>query len=313
MAGHLLSNGKHVWTTKQASAKPLASDADRVFATAAAELVALDSRTGSVQWQVGLGGPPTATPLAQSGWVIAAAAGDLLAIRATDGHVIWRRTVGPIEFRPAIDGDLLVVSIVDGDVLGLDLETGNERWHCDLGASPADPFVIGGRVYVGSSDKKFFSLKASSGEIDWRRFVGALVMGRAAADDRHVYFAALDNAVRAVDRGHGALKWRKGLPYRPAAGPVVLGGHVLVPGPVESMPSFKARTGEPGGSIKFPASLAALPLLSQPEAGAAFVAAMTGGLENKWMLSLFDPSPLPELPVLPLTELPGEAVPLPGR
>ena len=34
--------------------------------------------------------------------------------------------------------------------------------------------------------------------------VGAAVIGRAAADDTHVYFVALDNLLRAHDRKNGA-------------------------------------------------------------------------------------------------------------
>ena len=33
------------------------------------------------------------------------------------------------------------------------------------------------------------------------------LVGRAVFDDRHVYFTALDNVLRALDRNHGALRW----------------------------------------------------------------------------------------------------------
>ena len=43
-------------------------------------------------------------------------------------------------------------------------------------------------------------------------------------------------------------------------------------------------------------------------AGAAI--GITGGLENKWMVSLRAPSFVPPIPVQPLTVLPGEVVPI---
>ena len=55
----------------------------------------------------------------------------------------------------------------------------------------------------------------------------------------------------------------------------------------------------------------ALPLLGQSPSGSAFGVAITGSLENKWNVTLFQPSPLTPLPVTPLTVLPGEAVALP--
>lgn len=126
-----------------------------------------------------------------------------------------------------------------------------------------------------------------------------------------MYFVALDHLLRALDRGHGALKWKAPLNYRPTAGPVVIGGHVVVAGSVASMPAFNARTGAASGTIGFPARLVALPLLGQSPSGLAFGVAVTGSLENKWNLSLFEPSSLPTVAVVPLTELPGEVVALP--
>jgi eukaryotic-like serine/threonine-protein kinase len=311
IAAHHLEDGREVWKRELAAEKPLASDNERVYVAAGEAIHALNAATGDVAWRVPAGGAPTAAPLAHAGWLITAAAGDLVAIRATDGQIIWRKQVGAIEFRPAIDGDLLVASLVDGHVIGLNVENGEERWRRNLGSSPAEPLVFAGRVYVGTANKWFYSLRATSGRIDYPLFVGALVMGRPAADERHVYFVALDHLLRALDRGDGALEWKAPLSYRPTAGPLVLGGYVMVAGSVVSLPAFNARTGAAAGTIAFPARLVAIPLLGQSPTGLAFGVAITGSLENKWNVSLFEPSPFPTLPVGRLTELPGEVVVLP--
>jgi outer membrane protein assembly factor BamB len=313
LAAHRLTDGKPLWTYKVAAEHPLASDADRVYVASGEALHALDAATGAPAWRVAGQGKVTAPPLAHAGWVIAAMGGEVLALRATDGMIVWRKPVGPVEFRPALDGDLLVVSVTDGRVLALSIQDGTERWAVALESEPTDAFVIGDRVYVGTTAKTFLTLQAKSGRrARPARLVGALTNGAAAADDRHVYFGAMDNQVWATDRADGAIEWRKQLPYRPATGPVLLDGVVVVPSYVASLPAFNARTGAPAGQLVFPAQLVVLPLFARTPDGVQAVVAITGA--NDWTLSMMVPSALssvPAPPLQPLTVLPGVVVPPP--
>lgn len=311
LAAHRLKDGALLWTTEIPVEKPLAADAERVYVASGEEICALNAGTGDVVWRVPARGKLTAPPLAHGGWVIAAAGGELIAIRATDGEVIYRQPVGAIEFRPAIDGDLLVVPAVDGRLLALDVANGAVKWTAELGSSPNEPLAFAGRVYAGTLDKYFHRRHASSGRKDPRLWIGAVTRGAPAADDRHVYFAAMDNVVRAIDRGDGAVEWKQGLAYRPAAGPVVLGRFVVVPGDVEALPVFNARNGTNAGRIVFPALLAALPVFSPQADGSFTVIAISGSHENKWTMSMLEPSLVPPFALSPLTDLPGVAVPLP--
>jgi hypothetical protein len=134
-------------------------------------------------------------------------------------------------------------------------------------------------------------------------------LGRVAVTDRHVYFTALDNTVNAVRRRGGALDWHQGVLYRPGAGPVVLGDVVVVPGYVESpLPAFSIANGAAAGAVSFGGLLVALPLFTQLPDGRNAAVGITGGLENKWMVTLQAPSIVPPIPVQPLTVLPGVAV-----
>ena len=311
IAAHRLTDGHPLWKTELTTEQPLAADADRVYVAAAQAIHALSAADGITAWRLSPVATLTAPPLAHAGWLIAAAGGELLAIRAVDGALLWRKPVGPVASRPALDGDLLVVSIADGRVIGLDLQSGDERWERAVGSAPGEPLVIGGRVYVGTAEKTFSVLHASSGRREYQLRVGALPRGRAAADDRHVYFTAMDNVLRALDRGDGARKWKRPLTYRPAAGPVLLGAVVLVPGPVTSLPAFDSASGAPAGQVGFPGLLATLPVFVETPEGQPVVVGITGGLANIWTLSMLGPSPAPALPLQPLTALPGEVVPLP--
>jgi outer membrane protein assembly factor BamB len=316
LAGHHLDDGRRLWNAEITAEQPLASDHERVYVAAGETLHALDAQTGAPAWKSASPGPFTAPPLAHAGWVIAASAGDLLAIRASDGTVVWRKHIGPVEFPPALDGDLMIVSVTDGRVVALDIRDGTVHWDVHLGSAPTDPFVIGGRIYVGSEAKTFFTLHASSGREESKRPIGALVRGRAVADNRHVYFAAMDNLLWAVDRRDGAIEWREGLKYRPAGGPVLLGGVVFVPGYEAVLPAFNPINGSPAGDIGFPTRLSALPVLAAAADGVPYALSITGGLDNKWMLTMMGPSAAPELKLEPLTALPGERVPVtlqPGR
>jgi outer membrane protein assembly factor BamB len=306
VVGHRLSDGQRIWTSQLSAEQSLASDADHVYVASGEVVHALNAPTGTVAWRAAGTGKVTAPPLAHSGWVIAAIAGELLALRAADGNVVWRKTVGPVEFRPAIDGDLLVVSLVEGRVLALNLQDGSERWTATVDAEPTEPFAIGERVYVGTIAKTFVTFFADSGRLESKRKIGALTKGRAVADDRHIYFAAMDNLLWATNRGNGAIEWTKPLPYRPAGGPVLLNDIVLAPSYVASLPLFAARTGDKAGELRFPARLAMLPLFTRTADGTESIIAITG--ENDWTLSMRVPSPVPALTAQPLTELPGVPV-----
>jgi outer membrane protein assembly factor BamB len=310
LSAHILRTGSPAWTAELGATQPLAADAERVYVASDDVVVALAGDTGRTLWRVSTGGPVSAALLAHAGWVVAASAGELLAIRATDGAIVWRQTIGPVEFRPSLDGDLLAVSVTDGHVAAFNIVSGAMLWRINLGAPAAEPLAIGGRVYVGTDDKWFYALHASHGRRDWR-WPGVLVRGRAAADDRHIYFTGMDNVLRALDRGRGALRWSQGLPYRPAAGPVVVEEGVIVPGYVESLPVFRAGDGGRAGQVSFPAALTALPVFAAQEDGLPVVFAALGSLLDRWTVTRVEASRVPLLPVAPLKELPGQPVPAP--
>ena len=312
IAGHGLRDGRPVWTATLPAERPLAGDDQRVYVASGDAVHALQLDSGSVVWRTNLGAKPTARPLAHAGWVIAAAGGQLFALRGSDGKMIWRSPVGVVEVRPALDGDLLIVSIKEGWVRAFDVQTGASQWDYHVGAAPGEPLALGGRVYVGTSDKGFLTLRASSGTRESRRSLGGVPQGQAAADDRHVYFAGMDNMLVAIHRAHGGIEWRQGLSYRPAGGPVFLGDRVVVPGYyVSSLPAFAARNGTRAGEVTFPAQLAVLPVFSRYEDGRSFVIGVIGDLTNRWRLMLLEALLVPVVPLAPLTGVPGELVPLP--
>ncbi len=313
ITAHGLRDGAVRWSVTLAIEKPLATDGERVYVAEGETIHALSAADGTEAWRTVAGRPITAAPLAHAGWVIVAAAGDLVAIRAADGAVLWRKPLGPIEFRPALDGDLLVVSLVEGRLVALNLRDGSERWNLNLHASPGEPFAIGGQVYVGTQDKTFYSIVARSGRIEDHMPIGAPLRGRVAVDDQRVYMAGLDNMLRVVRRSGGALIWQQSLRYRPASGPVLIGTTVVVPGYVETpLPAFAVDSGAAAGTLGFDGSLVAQPVFTTLPNQRLAVIGITGGLDNKYVVSLRTPSLVRRIEAQPLTALPGEVVQIPS-
>ena len=282
-----LKDGREVWRETIAAERPLVASGEMVFVAAGEAVHALRQADGGVAWRRPTG-TLTAPLMAKDGWVIAAAAQKLFALRASDGAVVWSIDSGPQQNRGAIEGDTLFVPLANGFMRALDLASGALKWERRLGGAPAEPLVVGDRVYVGATDKYFYCLDATDGEVDWPIRVGASMRGRAATDGHRVFFTALDNLVRAVDRQDGAQRWQQGVPFRPFTGPVVASSSVLIAGPASEVQLLNPVNGTPAGKIAFPEALSLAPTIaSLPDA--LVLAGVTGGLTESWKLWLATP------------------------
>jgi outer membrane protein assembly factor BamB len=302
-----LEDGKERWNVELTPEHPLTVDGGRLFVSAGEAIHAIDTDTGMIAWRQPTG-TLTAPPLVHQGWVITVTAAEVVARRAADGTVVWRQPNGAQRLQPTIEGDVLYLPLADATVRALDLTTGTEKWEFKGRAPTSEIAVLGDRVYFGSEDKFFYCLDADNGHREWRYPVGAAVIGRPAVDARHVYFTAMDNQVRALDRVDGARNWQEGLPFRPSAGPMLFGTAVVVPGAVTALKTFDAITGKAGKAMTFPAPLAS-PLTIYPSANGPLAATITGALDVEWKLSLWEPSMA--IPLAPLSVLPGKAAPFP--
>ena len=215
-------NGRERWRTDLAAEGPLVSDGTFVFVASAGAVHALRLEDGKLAWRSATG-KLTAPMVAREGWLLAATDGKLTALRAADGSRVWDVASGLQREAAAISGDVLFVPYTDGRLIARDLASGAVKWERRFGGSPGAPFIYGNHLFVGVTDKFFYCLDAATGETRWSKRVGATIRGRTAADAERVYFAALDNMVWALDRGHGAVRWHKGVPFRPWSGPVVAG------------------------------------------------------------------------------------------
>jgi outer membrane protein assembly factor BamB len=309
VAAHRLSDGGEAWRVELRTDRAVAADGERVFIASGEAIHALRAATSEVLWRAPVG-TISAPLVAHEGWVIAATDATVTAFRAADGSKVWSRSTGAQRERATIEGDNLYLPLDDGRLLALDLQTGAERWSRAFTGPLSEVLAAGDRLYVGSADKYFYCLNTDNGQWvmagGWRQWIGTELRGRPAADQSRVFAASLDNAVRAFDRSHGALRWNKSVPFRPTRGPAVIGSRVVVPG--TELRALEVATGRPAGQIGLGADLLVPPAFAV-SGSETIVAALTGSLEGTWKLVLTE-VPLPFIAVVPLRELPGITVPV---
>jgi outer membrane protein assembly factor BamB len=333
LAAFRIADGREIWRIELRPAQPIVAGDSHAYVTAGDVIHAVRLEDGVIAWRRP-SGALAAPLLAHQGWIIASTADSLAALREADGSLVWQQaSVGQTE-RATIDGNMLYVPYSDGRIVAFDLATGKPRWERKLGGAPSEILAAGGRLYVGAADRLFYCLDADKGDEAWRRRAGAVPRGRPAADARHVYLTGLDNVLRALDRGSGVERWQASLPFRPWAGPVLIGSVVLVPGPAPALSTFVAESGRPYTPIPFGAPLLDPPAFAATDQGPV-AAAVTGGLTEEWTLSVLEQSttipvlplvpplhglrralptlpPVPAISWIPLKVLPGVATPLPA-
>lgn len=284
LTAHDIRNGHELWRVSLIADQQIAVDEQHVYVAAGEEIQALDAATGATVWRAPTG-TLTAPPVAQGGWLILSPARRTMALRAADGTVVWSRDNAVQRDRGTLTGDMLIVPLRSGVVQALDLKTGATRWQRPVGGFPAESLVVGERIYVGATDKVFYCLALATGRVEWQIRVGAEIRGTAAADNDRIYYAALDNVVRAVDRISGTQRWQQGLQFRPLSGPRVVGGSVLLAGPVADIQLLDPKAGTDAGKMSFPDPLAISPAVGEFE-GSVVVAGVIGGLNEAWKLIL---------------------------
>lgn len=299
------ADGHELWRQPQDVGCAPAIDGALLFACSADTIEARRTMDGSVAWT--LPNVKTTAPLvAEQGWLLAVTDAEIIAIRDADGKIVWHKQAGGVHLAPAFDGDQLYLGANDGRLLALTLATGDQVWQKFV---PGGITAIGGsrgRAYAGGGDKQFYSYNGATGEIisGWPWRIGALVEGHIAVDEDHVYFAALDNVVRALDRGNGNQRWDHLLNDRPSQGVWAVGHIVFVPSPSPNLLMLYAKDGHPSGNLTLPdkVPMELPPAVRLTDTGLD-VFVVTSGLSNTWVLTMFGPEPEPALE--PLAEMPG--------
>ena len=300
------------WTHDLETRWPPAA-ADGVVVIAASDGIhALDAATGEPRWRAALPGPVSA-PLGVAGGrlIVPVEPDGLAAFNMADGSLAWQRSfggpAGPAAV--AVSGGDVYLSLPGSRLVRASAADGRVVWERTLAGVLGPPALGRDRVLVGSTNKLLYALDPDDGNLEWSYMTGGDVIG-AAAWDNSIYFVSLDNILRALNRGSGNQRWRQPLATRPSAPPRAFGGIVVVHGLSPALSAFAAKDGAPIGTFDAPPPSELIgPALIDEDLKAFRVAivAITGdgraiGLRPAGML-------FREAPPVPLTVLPGRALP----
>jgi outer membrane protein assembly factor BamB len=145
---------------------------------------------------------------------IAEIGGALIALDAKTGKVDWKRDLDAhLESSPLIVGNKLYIGTDSKQVLAIDIDNGHTVWEYKGNAAiKASPSFHQGRVYVGNYQSGMLALSAKSGKVLWR--INTTSAGGAggfysspAIAFGHVYAARDDGVVFAFDRKTGKVAW----------------------------------------------------------------------------------------------------------
>ena len=305
-----LNSGEILWCSEVDAELPPVMGDRTIFVAGDQAIYALETTIGDRRWRIPVGGDFSAPLLWDAGWLVACLdGGDVLTLRGDTGELLWRRNLGATcTARPAIGGSSLYVPLTDGRLRAVDLRTGEPLWDQQLGGAVTDVLPLGDRLFTGSVDNFFYAIAAADGRILWRWRTGADIAGAPLADRARIYFGALDNVFRALDRRHGAQRWKQELPMRPIWGPSLIDEIIVLSGLGPEIRGYRTDDGEPAGFFIASSELAAPPYVADAEAADdRRVYALTGDGLLISLLHRIDPL------LEPLELLPGTLFPPPER
>ncbi len=301
-----LSDGHELWRIEKDVSAPMAASDGMLFVSAADAIEALRGTDGKSIWTAPR--VKAAAPLvAAAGLLIAATESEVVTIKAADGQIVWRHAAGGVRQAPIVDGERVFVGADDGRLLAMKLSTGEVTWEKYVEGGVTALAAYRGLVYAGAGNKQFYCMDARNGAVRWPYRIGSIPSGAIAVDDDRVYFTALDNVVRALDRETGNQQWQTPLNRRPVAGVRLVGHVIFVQVSGTELRMLLDRTGAGSGNIPLPGETTRdTPPDVRETAAGVNVVVVTGGLSNQWQLTLIGPAAEPALePLDRWTPLPG--------
>lgn len=191
---HSKADGSEVWRTElgeriSVQASPVMDERGRlIVATDRGELVALDTRSGELQWSTRLQAPVYNAPAVRGGLVIVPTTrGVLAAVDVASGRVVWSHDTGNRNTRftsPAIGEGITLVGTSNAEVMAFDTADGSLLWTLELDdAVIAPPLLSDGVAYVGTMGEYLIALDPQTGRMSWQKELSGRVKSAMAARD----------------------------------------------------------------------------------------------------------------------------------
>jgi outer membrane protein assembly factor BamB len=253
-----LSDKKILWTRivrKRLHGAPIdvtgpAYSAGQVFvAEIGGALIALDSKTGKVDWKRNLNAHLESSPLVVGKTLyIGTDSSQVLAIDTTDGHKRWEYKAGAsIKASPSFHEGIIYVGNYQSGMLALNAKTGKFVWQTNTstqapggrGGFYSSPAIAFGDVFAARDDGTVFAFDRGSGKVAWSFPTGGAVYGSPAVakvpgTPATVYIGSENGRLFALSAHAGKERW-----HADVGGPIP--GTASVIGNTVFSSSFKTR------------------------------------------------------------------------
>ena len=256
LAAFSTENGKRLWTKDISNPKEdddvisggIAYSSGLIFATNGYnEILALRAKNGEIYWRKSLPGPARAAPTIIDGRVFVTTIDNkLLALSARDGAPLWdyagisedASLVGAAS--PAASRDIVIPVFSSGEVTALRVENGSVAWSDNLSnlrqlgglSTIADinalPVIDKGLVVSISFSGRLVAIDERTGTRIWQREISGAQTPWIAGN--HIFLLSSDNALVALGRESGVIRWVTQLPRATGKDPIIFTGPILAGG-----------------------------------------------------------------------------------
>ncbi len=180
-----------------------------------------------------------------------AADGKVYAFDKRTGLSLWvNQYAEEFSSQPAAAGRFLYIGSEQGSLFALDQATGHSAWHYQTRGPIKGPIaIVNGSVCFGSGDGYVYALRGSNSRLIWRRRTGAAVQAVVSVENG-LLAASLDNVVYLLSTNRGSLIWRRLLPGRISARPIIASdGALFTPLSTDSAIVLGLRDGKPVNTL----------------------------------------------------------------
>jgi outer membrane protein assembly factor BamB len=245
------ATGKVVWTfddngkMKQVFSSPVEVDGrlyigEGFHQDSECRIFCLSADKGEKLWEFLTDSHTESTPAVVAGKLFCGAGDDgMFCLSAGKGEKLWQFSSFHIDASPVVVSDRVYAGCGIGDehkttaLFCLDAKTGQPRWRVNTELPVwGRPVVTGDFVYAGTGNGRLnesdahpagavLCLRAADGDEVWKRKLPDGVLGRLAADRRHLFFGCRDGHFYCLRRSDGAQVWRRKMGSAVVAGPAL--------------------------------------------------------------------------------------------
>ena len=263
---------------------------NRLYATTGlGHVYALDTETGEIVWEQGVGAPIRSAPTVADGQVyVITVRNETVALNAADGQQLWSHTgieeqAGLLGFAsPAVAESSVVSAYSSGQLFALLADNGRVLWNdnlaglnrtsqlSDMAHIRGLPVVDRGQVFAASNSGRMVSVNLRSGARTWEAELASAETPWVGGN--YIYVITTNARVAALRRNDGRVRWVTQIArYEDPEdredpitwyGPVLAGDRLILAGSHELAVSISPYTGEVLGSVDLPGAPTVPPVVA---------------------------------------------------